>query len=833
MKPRFISLQSAFSILLIVLGNSGLISQPGKNGSYTVTLPAEVLNKYAMVSTSLAAGTNSLPLIPGPSFVVCAGDLLMIYQAQGAGVDNSNTSTYGSILNYGSAGLYEFVYVQSVNGTTITTETNLSNSYSHVKSTQVILVPQYTSLTINTGAAVVSKPWKDSTVLGNSHRFGGLVVIHATTIVNNGLINVSGQGFRGGALFVNTGITLGQTAFRSSSSAQGGEKGESIAGYQTDYDSNNGRYCMGAPANGGGGGNGHNAGGGGGANAGNGNAWNGQGVMVVDPSNLLAAWALSAGYFANGNALTNSSGGGHGGYSYGDANANALTQGPGNAAWVGDYRREVGGTGGRPLTNISAESRIYFGGGGGAPHADNNATYAGTNGGGIVYLISGTGLSGTGSITANGMNSFNSVGCHCDGLPGAGAGGSIIIKAPNIIQAQIHATGGNGGSQQLPVFPSNINESEGPGGGGGGGYVALASGAAVPNVSGGLNGTTLSNAVAGEMTSNGATRGGSGLTGTVSLNFINYIGAIPQSTLSACAGSNVLLNGVNGGVTYFWSGPQNFFSASQNPSLSGVTSAANGAYTLVTTFSNACTSTAITNVIVNNSPTVTAQSNTPCAGGNLTLTAGGGFTYSWTGPGAFSSNTATTVISNPLAGNYSISVANTFGCVSSTVLAVSLIPTPSITVENRTICIGNQTQLSASGANTYSWSANAGTATTVVVSPTVTTIYTVTGSNLQNCSSTATLQVVVSECTGLDQLTVVSSVQVYPNPSDGNLQIRSNNEGDYFLFNQVGLLVSYLRFSENNQFTISLHKLSEGVYFLQEVNRTKGGKPVKIVVYKP
>ena len=133
-------------------------------------------------------------------------------------------------------------------------------------------------------------------------------------------------------------------------------------------------------ANGGGGGNAHNAGGGGGANGSNGNAWTGQGVMIVNGSNPLGAWQLDPGYIANANALTNSSGGGRGGYSYGSSNQIATTVAPGNALWGGDERREAGGLGGRPLTYTA--STLFFGGGGGAGDGNNTASQNGANGGG-------------------------------------------------------------------------------------------------------------------------------------------------------------------------------------------------------------------------------------------------------------------------------------------------------------------------------------------------------------------------------------------------------------------------------------------------------------------
>ncbi len=118
--------------------------------------------------------------------------------------------------------------------------------------------------------SITSTPWNDTR--------GGIVaaIVDTTASIGGAGINVSGQGFRGGV--VHTGQTVFGTIivslFRTTNALNGAEKGEGIAGFQTEYDALNGRYGRGAPANGGGGGNEHNAGGGGVANGNNAFAYN-------------------------------------------------------------------------------------------------------------------------------------------------------------------------------------------------------------------------------------------------------------------------------------------------------------------------------------------------------------------------------------------------------------------------------------------------------------------------------------------------------------------------------------------------------------------------------
>lgn len=79
-------------------------------------------------------------------------------------------------------------------------------------------------------------------------------------------------------------------------------------------------------------------------------------------------------------------------------------------------------------------------------------------------------------------------------------------------------------------------------------------------------------------------------------------------------------------------------------------------------------------------------------------------------------------------------------------ITVNPLPKPTVTVSSDvSICNGNSTILSADGAVDYYWSPstglNADTGSTVTASSEITTIYTVTGSNSNGCSDTATVTV--------------------------------------------------------------------------------------------
>ncbi len=487
------------------------------DGDLVVANPNTVVNRYATLAISAPAGSSTiLVTYPGGenglrADLLAPGDLILIVQMAGAAIDNANTANFGQITNLNNAGKYEFVAISRVDGGLITLNPpcgGLLNDYSVDGRVQIIRVPRYNSLTVSSGASLTAPSWNGS--------FGGIIALNvAGTAVINGEINMSGRGFRGGLSPV-IGAASNRNDYVTGQQEIGAEKGEGIAGYQTAYDQFGGRYGRGAAANGGGGGTAHNAGGGGGANGDNGSLWTGQGVMDGSVTGAVA-WQLDPGYAENGNRLTTSSGGGRGGYSYAEFDGDPTKVGPGNQAWGGDQRRNVGGLGGRPLPQNPA-SRIYMGGGGGGGAQNDLSGGAGGNAGGMIYLVAG-GVTGSGQLIANGNPGEDTRNQNRDGAGGGGAGGSIVVFSNTISGVKAEAKGGKGGDQRTPIQP-NALESQGPGGGGSGGFVAYRGGTITVDVSGGIGGRTGSPSQT-EFPSNGATNGATGAV-LSNLNSIPY-----------------------------------------------------------------------------------------------------------------------------------------------------------------------------------------------------------------------------------------------------------------------------------------------------------------------
>jgi trimeric autotransporter adhesin len=159
------------------------------------------------------------------------------------------------------------------------------------------------------------------------------------------------------------------------------------------------------------------------------------------------------------------------------------------------------------------------------------------------------------------------------------------------------------------------------------------------------------------------------------------------------------------------------------------------------------------------------NSDTNCLGDPAdvaTLTATGASTYVWSPATGLSATTGTTVTATPTQITvYTIIGTTVNGCLDTTTATVTTVPDFTVTVNSDSICSGQSVLLTANGAATYVWSPATGlsatTGTEVVASPTLTTVYTVTGT-ISGCSETATSTVVV-----LPQPT--ASIFASPNPA--------------------------------------------------------------------
>jgi len=75
-------------------------------------------------------------------------------------------------------------------------------------------------------------------------------------------------------------------------------------------------------------------------------------------------------------------------------------------------------------------------------------------------------------------------------------------------------------------------------------------------------------------------------------------------------------------------------------------------------------------------------------------------------------------------------------------IVVNALPTLTINPLNPTLCLGNSSTLTASGANTYTWNTLSNNSS-IIVTPSMNTTYTVSGSSINNCKSSQTIALTV------------------------------------------------------------------------------------------
>ena len=201
-----------------------------------------------------------------------------------------------------------------------------------------------------------------------------------------------------------------------------------------------------------------------------------------------------------------------------------------------------------------------------------------------------------------------------------------------------------------------------------------------------------------------------------------------------CEGESVLLS-AHGATSYVWSNGGSGASVSPSPNSSST-------YTVTGYSEYGCTGTASKHVTVYPRPNINISKNDPvCAGEDVTLTASGASSYDW-GLGLTGS---TLIVSPGSSTTYSVIGTSSHGCSATAEVFVRVNPRPSLFIIGPGgVCKGESIELSVTGASNYSWSNGSG-GSTISVSPTESTVYSVTGTDENACQSTTSIALTVHE----------------------------------------------------------------------------------------
>ncbi len=238
------------------------------------------------------------------------------------------------------------------------------------------------------------------------------------------------------------------------------------------------------------------------------------------------------------------------------------------------------------------------------------------------------------------------------------------------------------------------------------------------------------------------------------------------------------------------------------------------------------------------------SSNTVCAGQSVTLTATGpaNTTYSWSGTQSPSTVVVTPGIAptqTQVVSNYNVEGVDANSCpLVGAVASVTVYGVPSVTVANKTVCIGSKTTLNPTGAVSYTVNGGAlsnatGTVFTITPSAVGAETYTVVGSNAIGCQSAQkTATVTANACVGIEEIIGGNAIRIYPNPATSGVTRISGLQGSNLVtvYNTLGQAV-ITNNSNEGTVEINLSQQANGNY-LVKVQGDSGVQTFKLVNQK-
>lgn len=291
---------------------------------------------------------------------------------------------------------------------------------------------------------------------------------------------------------------------------------------------------------------------------------------------------------------------------------------------------------------------------------------------------------------------------------------------------------------------------------------------------------------------------------------------LSQVNSTCSGGGSITANVVGGTGTFQYSLNGGNFQAS--PTFSNLNA---GTYTVTIQNGSNCSFTQAATLTLTNNLTVAAtpSDTTICAGASFTPNiASAGTAFIWNGPGGISSATATQPTLTPLTnGSYIVSATQGPCTVRDTINVILFQGQQASAGPDISIVAGAQAMLQATAApGTYQWSPPAGLSATNILnpmaSPTQTTVYTLTATTTQGCTSTDQVEVKVLSC--------FDPKNAFTPNGDGINDTWQINLGDCFtrarveVFNRYGSKVfESLEYSNNWNGTYKGKPLPDGTYY--------------------
>lgn len=308
---------------------------------------------------------------------------------------------------------------------------------------------------------------------------------------------------------------------------------------------------------------------------------------------------------------------------------------------------------------------------------------------------------------------------------------------------------------------------------------------------------------------------------------VNPLPSITEGTLTApstcgTATGSIQVNG-SGAGNVSWTGTAS--SSATGVSLPyTITGLAAGPYNITFTDGNGCSSTVLTSNLSDPTPPATPTisvtgATTFCDGGSVQLTSSQASGNVWT---ANTGNATTQSVTVGTAGSYSVTYTDGNGCSATSapvVVTVNSLPTVTQSALG-TVCVYNSPITLTGGSptsGTYSGTGVSGGMFNPATAGTGTHTITYTYTDGNNCSNTATADIIVDGCLSISE-NDLTNVKVYPNPTQHNLTIEVSGDFNYEILDTKGRIIE--KGNGNDKVDVKTSEYTSGVYFVSLKSET-------------
>jgi hypothetical protein len=229
----------------------------------------------------------------------------------------------------------------------------------------------------------------------------------------------------------------------------------------------------------------------------------------------------------------------------------------------------------------------------------------------------------------------------------------------------------------------------------------------------------------------------------------------------------------------------------------------------------------------------TPQGTVICGNGSVLLSGTTGGTSQWYVNGVMINGANASTYSATTSGIYNMIKTNSNGCKDSASIGVNVqqyaLPVVTFSLAQNVFCVNHPSHALTEGSpvgGTYSGTGvtNSNFDPSSSGTGTITLSYSYTDAN--SCSNTATSDVVVNACTGIQNIEL-SEVGIFPNPFHAEIVVLSNSDENFVnISNAVGQLVYSHKISFKE--TIDLSHLSDGIYIVV-VSNSDSSKAFKVI----